>query len=352
VGYEDAWAALNLEMPRKIPRTEYSVTEHWPLIEAVTGIKVDHTDSFEKKFEAGGALMKAWDFGLVWSVLVINQYFKGPVTNMGHAAWAADGVDFDDRVTEPFESPEEVLAYEPEEVHGLYEKERLVSDFEGHYQFMQQYYPDAVHMSGTYVTLFSGLINIFGWNMLLLAGGTDMDGFGRLVFRYEKWIKQFFDAYAETSIPVMMVHDDIMWSSGPVFPPDWYRKYIFPAYKRLWQPVKESGKKIIFTSDGDYSLFMDDIVDCGADCLVMEPLTDMAGFAEKYGSTHSFIGNVDTRILLNGNRQDIRDEVERCIEIGKSCPGFIMAVGNHIPANTPVENAIYYNEVFEELRYR
>ena len=29
-----------------------------------------------------------------------------------------------------------------------------------------------------------------------------------------------------------------------------------------------------------------------------------------------------------------------------------MAVGNHIPANTPVENALYYNEVFEKLRRR
>jgi len=26
-----------------------------------------------------------------------------------------------------------------------------------------------------------------------------------------------------------------------------------------------------------------------------------------------------------------------------------MAVGNHIPANTPVESALYYNEVYEEL---
>ena len=38
--------------------------------------------------------------------------------------------------------------------------------------------------------------------------------------------------------------------------------------------------------------------------------------------------------------------------IGRDCPGFIMAVGNHIPANTPVANALYYNEVFEELRRR
>ena len=62
----------------------------------------------------------------------------------------------------------------------------------------------------------------------------------------------------------------------------------------------------------------------------------MSYIAEKYGKTHSFVGNADTRILLNGTREDIEREVKRCMDIGKNCPGFIMAVGNHIPANTPV----------------
>jgi len=38
--------------------------------------------------------------------------------------------------------------------------------------------------------------------------------------------------------------------------------------------------------------------------------------------------------------------------IGKGCAGFFMAVGNHIPPNTPVESALYYNEVYEELSRR
>ena len=74
--------------------------------------------------------------------------------------------------------------------------------------------------------------------------------------------------------------------------------------------------------------------------------------AEKYGKTHSFIGNADTRILLSGSREEIYSEVKRCMDIGKVCPGFIMAVGNHIPPNTPVENCLFYNEVFEKLRRR
>jgi len=38
MSYEDGWAALNLEMPKRIPRTEYSATMHWDLMKVVTGI--------------------------------------------------------------------------------------------------------------------------------------------------------------------------------------------------------------------------------------------------------------------------------------------------------------------------
>ena len=102
----------------------------------------------------------------------------------------------------------------------------------------------------------------------------------------------------------------------------------------------------------DFTPFIDDIAATGVHGFFLEPLTDMRRIAEKYGRTHVFVGNADTRILLEGSREQIRAEVERCIAIGKECPGFIMAVGNHIPANTPVENALYYNQIFEELRER
>ena len=64
------------------------------------------------------------------------------------------------------------------------------------------------------------------------------------------------------------------------------------------------------------------------------------------------VGNADTRVLLTGTKEDIRAEVERCLSLGRDCPGYFMAVGNHIPPNTPVESALYYNQVYEELRER
>lgn len=185
-----------------------------------------------------------------------------------------------------------------------------------------------------------------------MAAGIDSEGFGKVANRYARWIQQYFEALADTNVPIVMIHDDIVWTEGPFITPSWYRKYVFPNYKKLFAPLIESGKKIAYTCDGNYTQFVDDIADAGVHGFVMEPTTDMAYVAGKYGKTHFFIGNADTRILLRGTKTAIRAEVERCMNIGKQCPGFFMAVGNHIPANTPVENAIYYNKVYEEMSKR
>jgi len=176
--------------------------------------------------------------------------------------------------------------------------------------------------------------------------------FGEMTNRYGTWIQQYFDALAAADVPVVMIHDDMVWTAGAIFRPDWYRKYVFPNYRKYFAPLIDSGKRIMFTSDGNYTEFIDDIAAAGVHGFVMEPTTDMAYIAKKYGRTHVFIGNADTRILLSGPKEKIRAEVERCMAIGKPCPGFFMAVGNHIPPNTPVESAIYYNEVYEKLSKR
>jgi len=197
----------------------------------------------------------------------------------------------------------------------------------------------------------SGLIEIFGWDMLLLAAGTEPDKFGEMTNCYVEWIQQYFNALAKSESKVVMVHDDIVWTSGAFLHPDWYRRFVFPNYKKLLTPLHEAGKIIMYTSDGNYTQFIDDIAPY-VNTFVMEPTTEMEYVAEKYGKTHGFVGNADTRILLSGTKESIRAEVKRCMDIGKKYPGYFMAVGNHIPENTPVDNVLYYNDVYEELSKR
>lgn len=352
MSFQDGMAALNLEMPPRVPRTEYSAEMHWALVEKVTGIGVNDGSPDEAKNRAVSEFRRLWNYDFVWNILTHNQIFGDLRTSMGHAAYAVNGADYSNAVSCPFREPEDVLKFDPWQAYGQLDGQELTRQYEKNYSDNCAATPDAVNMTGIYVTCISGLIEIFGWEMLLVAAGTDAKLFGEVTNRYASLMQQYFDALADADVPVVMVHDDIVWTSGAFLHPEWYRKYVFPNYKKYFAPLIESGKKIIYTSDGTYTQFIDDIADCGVHGFVMEPTTDMKYIAEKYGRTHAFIGNADTRILLSGSREAIRAEVQRCMDIGKSCPGYFMAVGNHIPPNTPVENALYYNEAYEELGKR
>jgi hypothetical protein len=352
VSYADGWAALNLEMPSRIPRTEYSAEMHWDLIRAVTGLDVSLASPPDQRFAGALALMRAWNYDFFWNTLIGVDEFGPYATDMGHAEYAAGGEDRRDTIVCPYKTPEEVLSFDPWTTLGPKDKGELRARFEQNYQLNCQVRPEGVNMTGTYVSLISGFIQLFGWDMLLEAAGTDLQRFGELADRYAGWMQQYYDALAESDVPVVMIHDDMVWASGPIFRPAWYRRYVFPNYRKYLAPLLESGKKVMFCSDGNFDAFVDDIAACGFHGFVFEPLTSLERIAAKYGQTHVIVGNADTRILLYGTRAEIRAEVERCMTLGRNCPGFFMAVGNHIPPNTPVENALYYNEVYEELSRR
>ena len=353
MSYKSGMNALNLKMTDRVPRTEYSAENHWPLVKAVTGID---TEIEENRKKASKEFIREWDYAFKWDTpYSLGEHIQksGFGTSMGHAEYAEGVKDFSPEVNCPFKTVEAALSFDPCKVYGEFEQAGLVKKLNAIYRENKDSFGGStVTMGGVYHTLFSGLIEIFGWEMLLLALGTDEKKFNKVVESYFNWSKQFFEAWAKTGIEVFMCHDDICWSNGPVAAPAWYKKNIFPYYKKLWQPLLAAGKKLIFTSDGKYDMFYEDITGCGAGMLVFEPYNDMELFAKKFGRTHGFVGNADTRILLLGTKEDIYREVERCINTGKTYPGFILAVGNHIPVNTPVENALYYNEAYVKLSKR
>jgi uroporphyrinogen-III decarboxylase len=351
MSYQDGWDALNLRMPPRVPRTEYSLESHWAVARSLTGINVNGQSDGETMQKASRALVKAFNYDFVWSILIHSQVFGDKRTDMGHAAYASDGSDFTS-IGEPlFNDPDEALKMDPWELYGQVDEKKAIADFNENYKRNCEAYPDAVNMTGIYITCISGLLEIFGWDMLLLAAGTDAQAFGELTNRYAGWIQQYFNALAQSDSKVVMIHDDIVWTQGAFIHPDWYRRFVFPNYKKLFAPLREAGKIIMYTSDGNFTQFIDDIAPY-VNAFVMEPTTDMAYIATQYGKTHAFVGNADTRILLSGTKESIRAEVKRCMDIGKKYPGYFMAVGNHIPENTPLENVLYYNEVYEELSKR
>jgi len=241
---QDGMAAMNLEFSARVPRTEYSAEFHWDLIKAVTGINITPSSTDEQRQKASNAFRAAWNYDFVWNILIHAQIFDGKASTMGHANYAAGGEDFDEEIRYLFSEPENVIKLDFWEFYGRRDKEKLVADFETDYKTACENTPDAVNTTGIYVTAMSGLIEILGWDMLLMTAGIYPKEFGEFTNRYADWLMQYFEALAETSFPIVKVHDDIVWTSGAFLQPDWYRKYIFPNYKKYFTPLIEAGKKM------------------------------------------------------------------------------------------------------------
>ena len=339
MSYERGWRALHLDMPETIPHVEYC--SHPRLVRAVTGLDPRDDPAAWARF------YEATDYDLLWRTNDGPEW-AGRVTNMGHAEFEENGTDFDDDVRCPFHTPEEVLAFDPVEEYGLPDVSERAALFEKWYRTGQADHPTLVFTGGYYKTLFSACVRTFGWEMFLTAAPLDYDRFDRVLEGFYRISHANYEAWARTSAPVFIAHDDIVWKHGPVFHPDWYRRYVFPRYRVLWRMLKDAGKIVLFCSDANMDAFVGDLADAGADGFICEPQTDMARIVDRYGRTKVVIGNVDTRVLTFGTKADIAAEVERCIELGRRCPGYFIAVGNHIPPNVPVDNALTYLDLIRD----
>ena len=335
MSYRIGIETVNLRGAERLAHTEYcsndALKEH---VRAGTGLGFDD----------------AWEIDLVWSTNdgPVPWSERGRVTDMGHAEFLEGGTDRREAKPSPFASPEQVLEFDAVAEYGLPEAGGLTDYYEELYTRRQAERPGQVYPGGYYKTLVSGAIESFGWENLL-AAAADRDGFARVLDSFFRLSLHHYEAWARTSIEVFICHDDMVWSEGPFMSPELYRRAIFPRYAELWRPLKAAGKKVLYCSDGDYTMFLEDVAAAGADGFIFEPLTSLEKVARLFGQTHVIVGSeVDCRTLTFGTRDAIAAEVDATMELARSCPGFVFAVGNHIPSNVPVENAVFYFDCLRE----
>jgi hypothetical protein len=267
---------------------------------------------------------------------------RGRVTDMGHAEYLEGGRDKREAKPCPFHAVEEVWEFDAVKEYGLHDFDELVKFYEDGHQQMQSKRPNQLCPGGYYKTIVSGAIDAFGWEMLLEAA-SDQQQFEKVLDSFFRLSLHYYKAQAQTSIEAFICHDDMVWTEGPFIHPDFYRRVIFPRYAELWSVLKKAGKKVLYCSDGDWTMFIDDIVKAGADGFIFEPVMSLDAVVEKCGQTHAIIGSkLDCRTLTFGTKEEIQREIDATLPLAMKCPGFFFAVGNHIPSNVPVENATFY----------
>lgn len=342
MSYEIGMAALRREPGARLAHTEYC--SNYALVRAVTG-RDPRTDG-----GAWRAFHEAWDIDFLWSTNdgPVPWDQRGRVTDMGHAEFLEGGIDRRDTVTCPFTSVEEVWAFDAAQEYGLPDFGELVDYYEQRYLTGRADNPGQVFPGGYYKTIVSGMIQSFGWERLLEAA-VDRQRFERVVDGFFRLSLHHYQAQAETSIEAFICHDDMVWTEGAFMHPDFYRAAIFPRYQKLWEPLREAGKIVLFCADATYTDFLPDLVAAGAHGFIFEPMTSLDAAVEAYGNTHVMISSkVDCRTLTFGTQQQIAAEIDDTLALAESCPGFVFAIGNHLPSNVPVDNAVFYMEYLRE----
>jgi hypothetical protein len=334
--------AMRLQCPNRLAHTEY--VDHYALVKAVTGLDPRTDSSAWRKF------YDAWQMDFLWVTNdgPVDWDRRGRSTDMGHAEFMEGGVDRRDTVTCPFTDVEEVWQFDAVKEYGLPDLDELTRYYEQLYRNGRTATPNQVFTGGYYKTVVSGAIQAFGWDMFLTAAA-DRERFAKVLESFAELTLHHAKAWARTSIEVYIQHDDMVWSEGAFMHPAFYRSAIFPHYKRMWDVLHDAGKMVLFCSDANFTDFVDDIAAAGADGFIFEPMTSLEYVVEKYGQSKVIISSkVDCRTLTFNTRQDVQYEIDATLKLARDCPGFVFAVGNHMPSNIPLDNALFYFDYLSE----
>jgi uroporphyrinogen-III decarboxylase len=78
-------------------------------------------------------------------------------------------------------------------------------------------------------------------------------------------------------------------------------------------------------------------------------MTSLDYVVGKYGKTKVIMSSkVDCRTLTFGTPREIKVEIDETLKVAKDCPGFVFAIGNHMPGNIPVDNALFYYDYLSQ----
>jgi uroporphyrinogen decarboxylase len=131
----------------------------------------------------------------------------------------------------------------------------------------------------------------------------------------------------------------------PIIAPRMFDKYLAAPWARMIRLVKAAAPqcKVMFHSDGDMQPFLGRLIDLGVDvfhCLEPMPGVDMAQVKRDFGEQLCFLGAIDIKEALQGDKARVEAEVQARIRDLAPGGGYILAPANHLQPDVPPENVV------------
>lgn len=151
-------------------------------------------------------------------------------------------------------------------------------------------------------------------------------------------------------IDAVYLGDDWGQQRGLQMGPDHWHEFIYPALKRMYGVVRDSGKFVMIHSCGDVDELFDDLIAIGLNCFnpFQPEVMDVYALLPQYRGRLAFHGGMSTqRTLPFGSADDVRAETRRLIELGAD-GGYIFAPAHDVEGDVPLENMLAMIETVHE----
>lgn len=164
-------------------------------------------------------------------------------------------------------------------------------------------------------------------------------------------------AQAGQYVDVAWEADDLGLQNTTIVSPDFYRKYIKPRQKKLYDHIKHIAPKKIYLglhSCGSIRTLIPDLIEIGVDALnpiqVSAAKMDTKELKKEFGKEITFWGGgVDTQsVLPRGTPEEVRNEVRRRVNDLAPGGGFVFAAVHNIQPDVPPQNLLAMIEALRE----
>jgi len=142
----------------------------------------------------------------------------------------------------------------------------------------------------------------------------------------------------KTGIDCLYIGDPA--ASASLISPRHFERFCLPGYQKFCRHFRDDGVLIYIHICGNSRPILEMMADAGAD--VVEPLDPLGGVEvadakRRIGQRVALMGGLNTLTLASGTPDEVRAEaIRKCREGGPH--GYILAAGDMVPPNTPLEN--------------
>jgi uroporphyrinogen decarboxylase len=131
--------------------------------------------------------------------------------------------------------------------------------------------------------------------------------------------------------------------------PKIFKTFVEPYLKEVIAYLREQRISVTLHICGFIDPIMADIASVGAVALSMDQPSSLEKMFEAGQGKMVVIGNVSTGVFVDGSREDIENEVKRCMASAKESPGYIMASGCEISPRGDMEKVKTFCTIAAEL---